>query len=1104
MANIGKIDEFNTHDDIVIYQEKLEQYFTANKITEPKIKVATLLSLVGTNTYKLLRDLCFPEKPAEKTYEHLTQLLVKQYSPQVSIFRERIKFHKSRQNNDENSSAWYARIRSLAVNCNFGDKLEIFLKNQFICGMTKSDILDRICEESENKSLEDLLKLAVQKESLKIVSTHEHNLNFARRYNNNGRQTSNSTGYQTNRTHLTTNTFGNAAQMHQRGRTTTSDTRQGKKELNSNNKKPLQSKQTCRVCGLTNHDFSHCKYKNYRCRKCKNVGHLESVCIKKFKGHNYLNNDNFDVNNESFEIFNINTHVNNSNPFKLNVFMCNKEYSMIVDTGASINGMNYEFYQQNFGRFKLVKDNIILKGYTGENIQPIGYFMIKVGLNNIFKYIKFYVVRNGGPSVLFHRIDGVDKPIACTSRTYMPNEEAYAIIDKEALALVFGLKKFQQYCQGVDIIIRVDHQPLVSIFGEKKGIPQRNRDRLQRYAIFIKGFSYKIEYIKSKHNTVADAFSRLPVKVNTISNEYTRNDYLNFAETCLEWPLDCKKIAQETLKDPILKIVFENIEKGWKKTNNDELRPYYNKRDELHIENSCILWGFRVIIPKCLQNIILEELHVSHQGICRTKSLARSYVWFPKIDEKIEHMIKSCVPCLKNHSDPIKNIITPWPIARRPMERVHIDILGPIKNQMFLILTDSYSKWLEIFILKNLSSQEIEKHLRATFARFSIPDFVISDNGRQLISQEILDFYKRNGIKHITSPVNHPASNGAAEICVKVVKNKLKAALEDPKNEKVSLDTLISRFLISFRNTEHTVTKMTPAELMIGRKLKTRLDLLRKPSVNEENEDYAVENMEKRREKVITESKGGKRSFEIKEEVMARDYRKVNKKLWIEAKIEKKLGKSVYLCRTRDNLLWKRHVDQIARRRKEEKREDITEKQDFKTREEKHVKRRQENFKQFLKIPNFVSNSIKISQNSLEKHRNKKNSEIDAIINQNVLVTDQNNLINEDIRNIDREDHNNDLLDIDNINNSDIILNKNLNDNLEQTSVVNIINNKPNILKVLDKPKNKIIDSGQIPSTSKNVQIPNVNTKNTSKTDLIKTRSGREIKMPNKLKDCLL
>ncbi|KAJ8909832.1 hypothetical protein NQ315_013806 [Exocentrus adspersus] len=130
MANI-RFSEFNgKSDDWIIYRERLEQYYTANSITSEQMKVATLLSIIGAETYKLLRDLSHPKLPKERKYDELMVLLTKQYGLQVNVWRERRKFYEAKQEINENVADYYARIRSLSVNCNFEKNLTDILKDK--------------------------------------------------------------------------------------------------------------------------------------------------------------------------------------------------------------------------------------------------------------------------------------------------------------------------------------------------------------------------------------------------------------------------------------------------------------------------------------------------------------------------------------------------------------------------------------------------------------------------------------------------------------------------------------------------------------------------------------------------------------------------------------------------------------------------------------------------------------------------------------------------------------------------------------------------------------------------------------------------------------
>ena len=69
---------------------------------------------------------------------------------------------------------------------------------------------------------------------------------------------------------------------------------------------------------------------------------------------------------------------------------------------------------------------------------------------------------------------------------------------------------------------------------------------------------------------------------------------------------------------------------------------------ELTVQNDCLMWGIRVIVPPALREKVLEELHSGHSGMSRMKSLARCHVWWPCLDKEVEEVCKSCRPCLKS------------------------------------------------------------------------------------------------------------------------------------------------------------------------------------------------------------------------------------------------------------------------------------------------------------------------------------------------------------------------------------------------------------------------------------------------------------------------
>ena len=195
--------------------------------------------------------------------------------------------------------------------------------------------------------------------------------------------------------------------------------------------------------------------------------------------------------------------------------------------------------------------------------------------------------------------------------------------------------------------------------------------------------------------------------------------------------------------------------------------------------------------------------------------------------------------------------------------------------------------------------------LRDFASRFGLPKKIITDNGVEFTSLEFEEFCDRNGIKHVTMAPAHPSTNGLAENAVKDFKLEFKKALLDSKNVKLGEDILIARYLFAYRNTPHSSTGETPSKLMFGRKLRTRFDLMR--------QDQRVELA---RERQIDHFAGKKEIvFSIGDLVFARDYRNPNKPGWKKAQIVDCTGPRMYVCKLieNENLIWRRHLDQLIR-----------------------------------------------------------------------------------------------------------------------------------------------------------------------------------------------
>lgn len=507
----------------------------------------------------------------------------------------------------------------------------------------------------------------------------------------------------------------------------------------------------------------------------------------------------------------------------------------------------------------------------------------------------------GVAGVISHMTDQGERPIAYGSRSLTKAERAYSQIEREALAIIYGVKKFHQYLYGRKFTLKTDHKPLTTIFGSKAGIPIMAASRMQRWAVVLSGYNYDIEYVPSKKNS-ADALSRLP-PINTANKSdkgRVEVTYVNFVENFL--PVNHAQVRKYTSSDLILSKILIYVQSGWPMAcTEDELKPFFIRRNELYADLNCIMWGYRMVIPTALREAILRQLHSSHLGIVKTKAHARSYVWWPNIDADIEKMGRECETCAKEMPAPTRAPPQPWPYIAHVWSRLHIDFLGPFNGKIYVVVVDSSSKWLEIAEMHRTNAAVVVKVMRSLFARFGLPLEVVSDQGPPFTSAEFGNFLQNNGIRQSFSPAYHPASNGAAENAVKTCKRAIKKALSD----QVDVDAALQTFLLAYRNTAHSTTGESPAMLLQKRPLRSRMDLLRA--------DRAVLDRVHEAQKRQVEYSGGKsRNFTTGEPIWSRDYR--NQSKWDPNTIVVGEGSRRYIVADGNGRQTVKHVDQIRRR----------------------------------------------------------------------------------------------------------------------------------------------------------------------------------------------
>ena len=273
--------------------------------------------------------------------------------------------------------------------------------------------------------------------------------------------------------------------------------------------------------------------------------------------------------------------------------------------------------------------------------------------------------------------DGVEGPVNFASRTLSTSEKKYAQVEKKALGLIFTGKKFHPYLYSRKLTLLTDHKSLTTILGPKNAVPALAAARLQRWALLLSAYLYDIQYKSSDKHTCsnADGLSRLSLPVcDSLTSSVLSSFYISQIPALT---VTSTHIQRATRRDLILSKVLLYTRKGWPSSVPDEFKPFHCRKHELMVEQNCLLWGTRIIIPKSLRATILEELHQNHPGIVRMKILARSYLWSPKLDHEIEKQVKCCesCQCVKGHPSPTP--LHPWFWPSRPWQRIHLDFAGP-------------------------------------------------------------------------------------------------------------------------------------------------------------------------------------------------------------------------------------------------------------------------------------------------------------------------------------------------------------------------------------------------------------------------------------------
>jgi len=435
-----------------------------------------------------------------------------------------------------------------------------------------------------------------------------------------------------------------------------------------------------------------------------------------------------------------------------------------------------------------------------------------------------------GGALLQPNADGKLQPVAFTSCKMRPNEEKWAQIEKECLAIVAACDKWDLWIYGQRITVHSDHLPLQTIF--KKPLRSAPR-RLQKMMLRLQRYKLDVVYKKGSSLFLADTLSRAPLPTTNVSPQTNFEvfrldltpDVTSHTTPGIK-PRTFEEVKQATKEDPTMVSLTQTITKGWpdnKANLPPGISPYWAHRDELTVSNGVIFRGLQVLVPPKLYSTMLHRIHIAHMGAASNIRMAKDVLFWPGMRSMIEDTCAACGKCAQYKSQSnTKEPMLSHPIPEYPWQYVSQD-LATFNSAHYLVTVDHYSDFIEVDELNDTLASTISKLTEAHITRHGIPEAIITDNGPQFIAHEYEALCRKYGMQHITSSPYWSQGNGKAEASVKILKSFLQKAGHDD----------LPMALLTYRDTAPQGHELNPAQRSMGRRLRGLLPIskhLLKPS----------------------------------------------------------------------------------------------------------------------------------------------------------------------------------------------------------------------------------------------------------------------------------
>jgi transposase InsO family protein len=404
--------------------------------------------------------------------------------------------------------------------------------------------------------------------------------------------------------------------------------------------------------------------------------------------------------------------------------------------------------------------------------------------------------------------------ISCGSCSITETQGRYAPVELECLAIVWAIQKCSFWLKGLQTFrIVTDHNPLLGIFS--KPLADIENPRLLRMRLKVASYTFTISWQEGKKHLIADALSRAPVWTPCSDEDEV---YIRGVSTNKELEKELEMFKETAITDDEYKQLIDVVKRKTKISNLPPQHPAHAYKNVItrlslmHLTDVTyvVLDSSRLVVPKGSRETILELLHISHQGLVKTKQAARQHYYWPGMNAQITNIVETCSTCQQfQPSLPKEQELEQDNQPNEPMSHLGAD-LCEANGQHYLITVDRYSGFIFTKHLRRQTASAITTIMQNWFRVFGYPRYIRTDGG-PCFRSEFTEFCDKHRITHELSSAYNPESNGLAESAVKNTKHLLYKC----KIEHQSFEEALSEFHQTPRD-----TGFSPSELFFKRKVK--------------------------------------------------------------------------------------------------------------------------------------------------------------------------------------------------------------------------------------------------------------------------------------------